>query len=68
MNIIRDIKAVADFAENPGVGTGLALFVAIAEEVLPFLPHDTLQTALTSAARRRADAEADLAEDVKFGP
>lgn len=61
------MKAVLDFAANPSTETGLSLFVAIAEEVLPFLPHAALQAALTDTARAQADAIANLAEDVKFG-
>lgn len=55
------------FYKAPTVESGLELFVGVVEEVLPFLPHDQLKAALDDNARKRADAAADIAEDLKFG-
>lgn len=60
------LSLALNFYKTPSVANGLALFVGVVEEVLPFLPHDQLKAALDDSARKRADAIADAAEELKF--
>lgn len=46
----------------------LRFFRQIVEFLLPFVPHEQLAAELTAAGKAQADAIADVAEDVKFGP
>lgn len=68
MDIVRIIKAAVLAYENPSPLTFAQLFGAVVEVALPFIPHEQLASALDDAARKRVDAIADAAEDLKFGP
>lgn len=66
MNALKLIKAAIALYEAPSLATALALTEAVFEAVLPFIPHEQIAASLDDAARRRADAIADVAEDLKF--
>lgn len=67
MNFARIIEAAVAMYRGPSVVNALELVVAVLEEVLPYLPDDSLKPFLDDAARRRADAIADAAQAAKFG-
>lgn len=66
--ILRLLKAVLDFANNPNVGTGLSLLEVVFEETADFIPVDSLRSSVDDAARKRAEKLADTLEDLKVGP
>jgi hypothetical protein len=66
MNYLRIIRATIDAAENPNVGTAIALTEAVVDELLTIVPVETLRASLDARDRKAAELAADVAEDIKL--
>jgi hypothetical protein len=66
VNVITLLRAVLDFANNPGSQTGLALLEVVFEQVVPLIPVDALKGSLDAAGRKRAEMQADVLDAVRF--
>lgn len=68
MNILRVIRVAIAAIDSPGPVTALDFVVVALEEALPLVGDEALRPLLTEASKARADAIADAAAALKFGP